>query len=191
MTAARRANGPRVLGVSPCEPRQVLLFRPNRDFLLFGLADYAHKELSALEKNIWDSSRAQSIHMGQAESSCRGGRSPSGGQHPKSVRRAERGLHLRVALEPWPNTDRGTVSLGLGSAAQQRPPAWQNHQVSTEPTCSTLGGSQRTVGGFLALGSSPGPFLSSTAPVPSLPICLHREPRPPPQACAAVFFEHV
>lgn len=29
-------------------------FRPNRDFLLFGLADCAHKELSTLEENVQD-----------------------------------------------------------------------------------------------------------------------------------------
>lgn len=32
MTVARRANSPRVLGTFPCKPRQVLSFRPNRDF---------------------------------------------------------------------------------------------------------------------------------------------------------------
>lgn len=63
VTGARRANSPHVLSVLPkfCTSDQTEIL------LLLGLADYAHKELSALEKNIWDSSRAQLMHIGRAE----------------------------------------------------------------------------------------------------------------------------
>lgn len=48
----KESKQPRALDIFPCEPRQGLPFIAKRDFLLFGLADYAHKELSTLEENI-------------------------------------------------------------------------------------------------------------------------------------------
>lgn len=133
----KESTRPHILGVFPCKPCQILLFRPNRGKSLFALADYAHKELSALERNI-DAEQHLQVDVSQPECALPGEVMSSGWAAARvGSEGGTRGWTAALVRCPGalPKCLQGhghreaRAGQYIACRGQLEVPVWQNHQV--------------------------------------------------------------